>query len=137
MSAAAREIGALWEEAALAHLRRAGLQPLTRNFICRVGEIDLVMLDKGGLDKSGPETGLRDAGVVFVEVRYRNADARGDGSATVGPAKRAKLTRAAALYLQAHPKLAAQPCRFDVIGCSGTPEQPQFDWVRNAFDAAC
>lgn len=126
MTALARDIGALWEDAALAHLRGAGLHPLTRNFTCRVGEIDLVMLDKTS----------REGSTVFVEVRYRNASARGDGRASVGAAKRAKLLRAAALYLQAHPKLAAQPCRFDVIGCSGTPEQPQFDWTRNAFDAS-
>ena len=126
MSVAARDIGALWEAAALAHLRKAGLEPLARNFHCRFGEIDLVMRDAS----------RRDAGIVFVEVRYRNAAAHGDGAASVGAAKRARLTRAAAAYLRAHPKLAAQPCRFDVIGCSGTPEQAQFDWTRNAFDAA-
>lgn len=125
MTVATRDIGALWEDAALAHLRGAGLEPLTRNFNCRFGEIDLIMLDNN----------VRGGGVVFVEVRYRNAAAHGDGAASVGHAKRAKLTRAAALYLQAHPKFAAQPCRFDVIGCSGTPEQPKFDWTRNAFDA--
>lgn len=123
MSVATRDIGARWEEAALAHLRRAGLEPLQRNFTCRFGELDLVMLD------------ARSHSLVFVEVRYRNAAARGNGSASVGPAKRARLVRAAALFLQAHPKLSAQPCRFDVVGCSGTPDQPQFDWTRNAFDA--
>jgi putative endonuclease len=120
----ARNTGILWENAALAHLRRAGLEPLTRNFNCRFGEIDLVMRDKGG-----------HGSIVFVEVRYRNDEARGDGTASVGAGKRAKLVRAAALYLQSHPVLAREPCRFDVIGCSGTPEQPQFDWTRNAFDA--
>jgi len=125
MSVAMRDIGAQWEDAALAHLRNAGLEPLARNFTCRFGEIDLVMLDRSA-----------HGGIVFVEVRYRNAATHGDGAASVGPTKRAKLSRAAALYLQAHPKLAAQPCRFDVIGCSGTPVRPQFDWTRNAFDAA-
>jgi putative endonuclease len=121
MTAAARGVGILWENAALAHLRRAGLEPLTRNFNCRFGEIDLVMR---GAD-----------GVVFVEVRYRQSAQHGDGVASVGHGKREKLVRAASVYLQAHPKLAAEPCRFDVIGCSGTPEQPQFDWTRDAFDA--
>ena len=121
MTEAARGVGILWENAALAHLRRAGLEPLTRNFNCRFGEIDLIM--------RGTE------GVVFVEVRYRKDARHGDGVASVGQAKREKLVRAAAVYLQAHPRLAAEPCRFDVIGCSGTPEQPQFDWMRNAFDA--
>jgi len=122
--ASARSIGILWENAALAHLRHAGLEPLTRNFNCRFGEIDLVMRDKASAGS-----------IVFVEVRYRGERARGDGTASVGAAKRAKLVRVAALYLQSHPALAAEPCRFDVIGCSGTPDHPQFDWTRNAFEA--
>ena len=121
MTQAGRSVGILWENAALAHLQRAGLQPLTRNFNCRYGEIDLIMRDADDL--------------VFVEVRYRGSAARGDGVASVGASKRAKLVRTAQMYLQAHPVLAAQPCRFDVIGCSGTPQRPVIDWMRAAFDA--
>ena len=122
MSALARSTGDLWEEAALAHLRAAGLEPIERNFTSRHGELDLVMRERG-------------AGIVFVEVRFRGSATHGDGTASVGPAKRAKLIRAAALWLQAHPRHANEPCRFDVIGCSGTPQQPRFDWTRAAFDA--
>lgn len=115
-----RDIGALWENAALAHLQHAGLHVLSRNFNCRYGEIDLIMRD-------------RDC-TVFVEVRYRNTTARGGGLASVGPAKRQKLARTAAVYLQTNPRLAAGPCRFDVVACQGTPAQPQFEWIRAAFD---
>ena len=124
MSALARSTGDQWENAALTHLQNAGLTLMQRNFLCRHGEIDLIMRQHGA-----------QAGIVFVEVRYRNSGAHGDGTASVGPAKRAKLLRAAQLWLQAHPRLAAEPCRFDVIGCSGTPQQPQFEWTRAAFDA--
>jgi putative endonuclease len=120
-----RGIGILWENAASKHLQRAGLALLETNFTCRVGEIDLIMLDKN-------------AGycVVFVEVRYRVSEAHGDGIASIGAAKRKKITRAAALYLQARPQLAGATCRFDIVACTGTPAQPQFDWIRSAFDAA-
>jgi len=121
MTAAARDVGDLWEDAALAHLQTVGLRALERNFNCRWGEIDLIMRDGDG--------------VVFVEVRYRRSDVRGDGVASVGAAKRTKLVRAAQVWLQAHPALAAQPCRFDVIGCAGTPQQPVLDWMRAAFEA--
>jgi putative endonuclease len=120
-----RDVGILWENAALAHLQRAGLQPLTRNFQCRYGEIDLIMLDRSWRD--GDCT-------VFVEVRFRGARARGGGMASVGQAKRRKLLRTAAIYLQANPRLAGQPCRFDVIACQGTPAQAQFEWARAAFE---
>ena len=116
-----RDVGALWEQAAMTHLVRAGLRLLTRNFTCRHGEVDLVMRDGDC--------------IVFVEVRYRGSRERGGGTASVGAAKRAKLVRAAQVYLLAHPKFAAAPCRFDVVGCSGIPAQPQLDWIRAAFDA--
>jgi len=93
---------------------------LTRNFTCRVGELDLVMRD-------------RDC-VVFVEVRYRGSHSRGGGAASVGRAKRAKLVRAAQVYLLEHPQLAQLPCRFDVIGCSGSLQEPQLDWIPSAFE---
>jgi len=115
-----RDVGARWEDAALAHLSRTGLLLLTRNFVCRLGELDLVMRD-------------RDC-VVFVEVRYRGSETRGGGVASVGVAKRAKLIRAAQVYLLAHPQLAELPCRFDVIGCSGSLQQPQLEWIPSAFE---
>ncbi len=124
---ATRDVGLLWENAALSHLRQSALELLDRNFTCRLGEIDLVMLDRSGPNR-------RDQ-IVFVEIRYRNPNARGDGLASVGASKRAKLVRAAEIYLQAHPKLAGMPCRFDVVACGGTPESPSFDWIRAAFDA--
>jgi putative endonuclease len=116
-----RRIGADWETAALAHLQQHGLRLVDRNFSCRFGEIDLIMHDRDCL--------------VFVEVRYRGDATRGTGTVSVGAAKRDKLIRAAALYLQSHVALAASPCRFDVIGCSATLAAPQFEWTRSAFDA--
>jgi putative endonuclease len=133
-SVATRDVGLLWEEAALSYLRRSALEPLARNYTCRYGEIDLIMLDKSRLDKSRPDKSGLDQ-IVFVEVRYRNPSARGDGLASVGAGKRAKLIRAASVYLQAHPRLAGMPCRFDVVSCGGTPECPSFDWIRAAFEA--
>ncbi len=135
----ARDIGIQWEDAALAWLQAAGLRLVARNFHCRLGEIDLIMLDGGRLDagsKQAHDPGRHDGeSIVFVEVRYRNANARGDGTTSVGAAKRGKLVRAAQVWLQQNPRHASQPCRFDVIGCSGTLARPHFEWTRNAFDA--
>jgi len=109
--------GAAVETAALAHLRTAGLSPLARNVRYKGGELDLVMRDGDT--------------VVFVEVRYR-ADARfGGGAASVDLRKRRKLVLAARLFLQAHPALAQQPCRFDVVEGSGEPLH--LNWLRDAF----
>ena len=119
--ASAREAGTLSEDLACAHLRDAGLTLLARNVQCRHGEIDLIMLD-GDI-------------VVFVEVRYRRGGRFGDGIDSVGANKRARLQKAAAVYLAGEPRLARRACRFDVVAVSGSPAQPAFDWLRNAFDA--
>jgi putative endonuclease len=119
--ATTRTTGAHWEDAALAHLQHNGLKLVERNFACRFGEIDLILRDRDHL--------------VFAEVRYRGDATRGDGTLSVGAAKRAKLTRAASVYLQAHPRFSQLPCRFDVIGCSGALARPEFEWTRAAFDA--
>ena len=116
-----RKTGSEWESVVEKHLRKSGLSTLAKNFYSRYGEIDLVMRD--------------DDAIVFVEVRYRKSAARGDGIDSVGTTKRTKLIRTASMFLQSQRALSNAPCRFDVVSCSGTPDQPQFDWIRNAFDA--
>lgn len=121
---ATREAGARCEDLADAHLQRAGLVPIARNFNCRLGELDLVMRD-GDI-------------VVFVEVRYRRkgGDGRfGDGIDSVGASKRTRLLRAAAMFLAQHPRLAGCACRFDVVAVAGDAAAPQLEWLPNAFEA--
>jgi putative endonuclease len=121
----ARSDGASYEDVALAYLERAGLALLARNFNCRYGEIDLVMDE-------------RDV-VVFVEVRYRRgANVRGgygDGVDSVSAGKRAKLVRAAEVFLASHARFAQRTCRFDVLAIADGAGAPVIDWRRNAFDA--
>jgi putative endonuclease len=112
--------GARFEQRALDFLERAGLKLVERNWRTRFGEIDLVMRDANML--------------VFVEVRYRRNPRFGGGAASVGAAKRAKLTRAAQGFLQAHPRFAALPCRFDVIAFDGDADAPASAWQRAAFE---
>jgi putative endonuclease len=118
--ATTRDTGSRWEDAVLAYLQRAGLTLIARNFTCRYGEIDLIMRDRDQ--------------IAFIEVRYRGDDLHGGGTVSVGAGKRTKLARAASIYLQQNPMLAAMTCRFDVVGCSGTPANPVFEWIRSAFE---
>ncbi|HET7611629.1 MAG TPA: YraN family protein [Rhodanobacteraceae bacterium] len=113
-------VGARFEQRALDALERAGLELVERNWRTRFGELDLVMRDGDTL--------------VFVEVRYRHHTRFGGGAASVGPAKRGKLTRAAQGFLQAHPRLASMPCRFDVVAFDGRADAPSHAWHRAAFE---
>ena len=64
------------ERQALKYLQRRGLKLLKRNFLCRHGEIDLVMLHAGVL--------------VFVEVRARTPGRFGSGMDSVDCHKQAR-----------------------------------------------
>lgn len=111
------------EELAFRKLERAGLEPVTRNFHCRHGEIDLVMLDGECL--------------VFVEVRYRGSGSRVDAISTVDARKQRKFARTAAIYLARHPHYRHHSCRFDVLGVDRLPNgKATIRWIRDAFRPA-
>jgi putative endonuclease len=112
-----RATGDRFEGAALSFLRASGLRLVQANFLCRHGEIDLVM-------REGPT-------LVFVEVRYRRDARFGGAAASVTAAKRRKLISAAHLWLGWHPHDAHRPCRFDVLAFEGDT----VEWIRGAFDA--
>lgn len=118
---ATRTTGAHYEAHAERILRAGGLTTVTRNFTCRVGELDLVMLDRGTL--------------VFVEVRFRRSARFGSAVETIGPTKQKRILRAAQVYLSRHRQFAEHPCRFDVVGLSGDPSSPAVDWIAGAFSA--
>ena len=124
MSDATRpDMGQVAEGWAQTHLEEHGLRLLARNWHCRLGELDLVMLDGDT--------------VVFVEVRYRRHSAWGGAESSVDARKQARVCAAAQVFLQQQPRWARHPCRFDVV--AATPGErtspPRLNWIRSAFDA--
>ncbi len=107
------------ENLAFKELRRAGLKPVARNYQCRHGEIDLVMLDGDCL--------------VFVEVRYRGGGSLIDAVATVDARKQRKLTRTARVFLAGHPGFQHHCCRFDVVGVDRLDRGDNVRWLKDAF----
>lgn len=99
------------ETRALTYLQQHGMQLLERNFSCRCGEIDLIMLEQKTL--------------VFVEVRQRSSAQFGGAAASVTATKQARLWRTAEYYLQ---RFATPPeCRFDLIAIQGD----ELSWIRH------
>ncbi|RMN84956.1 hypothetical protein ALQ52_00075 [Pseudomonas cannabina pv. alisalensis] len=110
------------EAYALQYLQQQGLQLIEQNWLCKRGELDLVMLDGDT--------------VVFVEVRYRRHAGWGGAVESVDFRKQEKLVTAAQLFLQQVPDWADHPCRFDVIAIEGTPgTAAPLNWIRSAFDS--
>ncbi|HMV72024.1 MAG TPA: YraN family protein [Pseudomonadales bacterium] len=115
-------IGRAAEDHALQQLSAQGLRLVTRNFRCRLGEIDLVMRDGDTL--------------VFVEVRARSSARFGSAVETISVAKRRRLQASAALFIAWHPSLQHQPLRFDLFAVDGAPgvATPRTTWIRGIFD---
>jgi putative endonuclease len=107
------------ETFARAWLQARGLKLLYANFLCRFGELDLVMLDGKCL--------------VIVEVRYRRSQQYGGAIATVTAPKRQRIGRATQLLLQRQPQLKRLALRFDVLALSGELADPNVDWRKHAF----
>ena len=117
--AARRKAGTYWEKIAEAFLSARGLRLLQRNFSCRLGEIDLVMDDRGTL--------------VFVEVKYRKSSTHGSGADAVNLHKQNRISRTAAFYLATNPARADQFCRFDVVSIDPDKAEQGINWIKNAF----
>lgn len=118
-----KRIGDQAEQQAQDWLTGQGLTRLTRNYRCRLGEVDLIMLD-------GPT-------LVFVEVRWRRHAHYGGALASVDGRKQRRLTQAARHFLGRYPGQAQRPCRFDVLGMApGENGEIRYQWVRNAFYAS-
>ena len=118
------EIGRAAESSALRHLEMSGLVLLTRNYRCRAGEIDLVMLD--------PEAQV----LVLVEVRSRSRGDYGQAAATIGFDKQRRCSLAARHLLLTRRELRRLRARFDVVAIDPSPEPgggPVITWIRNAF----
>ncbi|MDG1580747.1 YraN family protein [Pseudomonas sp. GOM6] len=113
-----QDSGRAAEDQAETLLQRSGLHLLARNWRCRGGELDLVMLDGDT--------------VVFVEVRYRRHAAWGGALESVDARKRQRLILAAELFLQRESRWGRSPCRFDVVALAPGQEP---NWLRNAFES--
>lgn len=117
---ARKRTGAAAEEAACKFLLDKGLKLIHRNYRCRGGELDLVMLDGKTL--------------ALIEVRYRASDDFGGAGASVTWRKQRRLIFAARHLLTTHGELSRYPARFDVVAVTGGGAL-QIDWIKAAFIA--
>jgi putative endonuclease len=113
-------IGQAAEDLAAAFLRDNGLEILERNYLRRLGELDIVARDRDVL--------------VIAEVRARATNRYGGAAASVDTRKQQRLIRAAAQLLQQRRDLAHLRVRFDVVAVLDVNgETPRVDWIRHAF----
>jgi len=101
-------------------LLRQGLSLVSQNFHTRLGEIDLIMLDRNCL--------------VFIEVRYRATNNFSRAGLTVDIHKQRKLIRTAAVFLAKREQFANSVCRFDVVAIDADEHgETSIEWIQDAF----
>ena len=100
-----RQIGSVYELKASDYLTKKGYQIIERNYRCRIGEIDIIAIERDCL--------------CFIEVKYRKNEKTGEQ----------KIIRTAQYYLLTHSKYQSVKCRFDAVGILGE----EIRLVRDAF----
>lgn len=112
-------LGKSGEEAAAGFLKGKGYKILKKNFKTKLGEIDIVALDKDTL--------------CFVEVKSRNSLRFGLPKEAVSVFKQRRICRAALSYLKENNNFDKK-ARFDVVSVTYFKDSPEFDLVQDAFE---
>lgn len=114
MSSLLRRQGDKAEERAAKYLKDNGYKILKRNYLCPLGEVDIIAQKDGAL--------------VFVEVKQRSGRAFGGATAAVTKAKQQKVGKAAVSYVkQSNARYTA--LMFDIIAIT----EDKLEHIKNAF----
>jgi putative endonuclease len=101
-------------------LKRKGLKTLTKNYFCKTGEIDLVMVDT-------------DRSIVFIEVKTRTDESFEPTESVITYNKQIKLVKTAHYFLATN-NINNRPYRFDVVTIISRPNtKTQIRHYKNAF----
>ncbi len=114
-----RKFGDQIELKTVEFLQQHSVTILQQNYLCKMGEIDIIAQDKDNL--------------LFIEVRYRKSDDYGGAIASVNKKKQRRLILAASHYMQKYGITNKVACRFDVMAISGNLNRLQFNWIKAAF----
>jgi len=116
---ARKALGAQGEELAVQFLLNENLEVIEQNFRCRIGEIDIIALDK--------------CTICFVEVKTRRSLQFGAGYESVLGKKQQKIMKTALLYLKSK-GWSERDFRFDVISILLGGLEPDIEYYKGAFD---
>jgi len=115
-----KRLGRWGERTCEKFLKRRGLKTLTRNFSCKAGEIDRVMVDT-------------DRSIVFVEVKTRAREDFTPTESVVTKSKMGKLARTARYFIALY-DIENRPYRFDVVTIIlSQTGRPKITHYKNAF----
>ena len=108
------ELGRAAEVLAAEYVERLGWRILSRNFACRLGELDIVAMNEAENE------------LVIVEVRYRTFGDVQSPADSIGPKKLRALVNAGNVYVDNAGWPG--PWRVDLIGITAYPREPSERW---------
>ena len=114
-----KELGKKGEEVATRFLKKHGYRIVQKNYICKMGEIDVIAKEKDTL--------------VFVEVKTRTSTTFGPPQLAVNPSKQMQLSKVALNFLN-EKKLDDVKARFDVVAILLRPKGEEIELIKDAFD---
>ncbi|WP_462156563.1 YraN family protein [Pseudoalteromonas sp. GB56] len=112
-----RHKGQHFEQVAQEYLVSKGLIPISCNYSCRYGEIDLIMKDAST--------------IVFIEVKFRETGKFGGAINALTYKKQQRLQKAIAHYVQKH-NLSHCMLRVDYVAIEGS-QTKSFHWIKNVI----
>jgi putative endonuclease len=114
-----KELGKKGEEKALRFLKKKGYRIIENNYVCKMGEMDIIAREKDTL--------------VFVEVKTRTSTEFGPPQLAVNSSKQRQLSKVALNYLK-EKKLEDVKARFDVVAILLEQKKEEIELIRDAFD---
>ena len=114
-----KELGKKGEELALKFLKKNGYRIFVTNYVCKMGEVDIIAREKDTL--------------AFIEVKTRTSTTFGPPQLAVNAAKQMQLSKVA-LYFLKEKGIEDVKARFDVVAILLGPRGAEIELIRDAFD---
>lgn len=112
------DLGVCGESAAVDFLKKQGYKILQRNYRTKLGEIDIIAVDKGT--------------VCFIEVKTRRNVRFGLPQEALNRHKKRQIQKSALVYLKDR-HLLDKKARFDVVAVLSGENQFKIELIKNAF----
>jgi putative endonuclease len=114
-----KELGKKGEELAVRFLKKKGYRIIEKNYVCKMGEMDIIAREKDTL--------------AFIEVKTRTTTEFGPPQLAVNASKQRQLSKVALNYLK-EKQLEDVKARFDVVAILLGQKREEIDLIRDAFD---
>jgi len=118
-NSAKKELGRRGEEIALRFLKKKGYRIIQTNYVCKLGEMDIIAREKDTL--------------VFVEVKARTSTQFGPPQLAVNAFKQRQLSKVALHFLK-EKRIEDVKARFDVVAILLGPQTETIELIPDAFE---